>query len=103
MEFNKDIKLKVSAIVEAYIRTFPTEYAAFRKQAGAYRDNLATKWAELPGTEVMVRELNRYPETLHSLIKAQLSEAEYLEFRETKTQQWFGNHFKDFKVAEGKI
>lgn len=103
METNKDIKLRVSAIVKTYIRTFPTEYAAFRKQAQIYRDNTRTKWAELPDSEVMVRELNRYPERLFTMIRLGLADDEYLEFRETKMQLWFGNHFADFKVAEGKI
>jgi hypothetical protein len=103
MDSNKDIKEKVTNIVNAYIKSYPVEYAAFQKQQKLYRDNLKNKWAELKGSDVMVRELNRYPETLAAFIKLGLSDAEYLEFRETKMQLWFGNTFADFRVTIQKL
>lgn len=104
MDSNVDIKHKVEVIVEAYIKNFGVEFAAFRKQQKSYREGLATKWAELKkGSDIVIRELNRMPETLNTLIKLGLSEAEFLEFRETKMQFWFGNRFPDFKVTEGKL
>lgn len=100
METNKDIKLKVSDIVAAYIKNYSVEWSNFQKQQRAYRENLKNEWAEMKGSDIMVRELNRIPETLFALLKIGLSEAEYLEFKELKMQQWFGNKFRDFNVTD---
>lgn len=101
---NNDIKHKVTIVVDSYLKNYKTEATQFAKEIKLYREGLNNKWAELKkGSDIVVRELNRYPETLDALIKIGLDDAEYIEFRSQKMQFWFGNQFPIFKVTEGKL
>lgn len=104
MEFDKDVKLKVTDIVGAYIKAYPLEYGAFIKQQEYKRQNLQNDWAEVNGYEgVVIRQLNEYPETLAALIKIGLSDSEHMVFQSEKFQKWFGNNFKNFNVTNKKL
>lgn len=103
METNKDIKLKVDDIVESYKKNYPDDYrntCLFVKQ---YRENIINKWAEIPGSNIEMREINRLPELLANLIRIGLEDDEYQEFRTDKFQKWFTNRYHEFRVVEGTV
>lgn len=104
MEYNADIKAKVDLIVKNYIKNCRPEFDQFRKEQKSRREQLITKWSELKGHDgVVMRELNRMPETLFALLKVGLTDSEYIAFREQKMQFWFGNSYPDFKMTEGRL
>lgn len=98
-----ELKDKIKAIVSSYLRNYQPEFTAFRKQQQYKKSQLKNEWAEMKGTDVMVRQLNEYPETLFALFKIGLSDAEFLEFKDTKMQIWFGREYRDFSAIEGKL
>ena len=94
---------KVTNITNKYIKDYPVEWINFCKQQKVMRNNLRTKWAELPKTDMVVREILQMPETLFTLLKMGMSEVEYLEWTEERYKFWFGNRFPDFKSTEERL
>jgi len=97
-------KGKVTSCVGAYRDIYKAEHQQFCKEQIERKKNLKNEWSELPGEGFVVRELNRIPETLHTIFKKVLTQDEYKHFQEETSQIWFGNEFKEFNMAErGKL
>lgn len=99
----KELKQKVDAILQSYIKNYGIEFAAFKKQQAFKQANTKNEWAEMKGSDVMVRQLCEYPETLYALLKIGLTDSEFLEFKETKMQIWFGRTYREFSAIQGKL
>lgn len=103
MESKNALKARITTIVDSYIKNYPAEYLNYCSQQKIRQRNTIDKWAEVRGADFMVRQLLQPPDTLFAMIRAGLSDAEYLEFSETKMQIWFGNTFTMFRAIEGKL
>lgn len=103
MDSYAEIKQKVTNTVKRYQDNNREEFLNFRKQQQYLKDNLKNDWAEMKGSDIIVRKLNEYPELLNAMIKMALSSAEYEEFRSTKLQLWFGNTFSDYRVTNQRL
>lgn len=100
-------KTKVKAVVQQYIKLFPTEYESFLISTRKKTDNLVNEFAELKQSDQMVRHLFDLPLTLHNLIQIKLTDEEYdwLYARNSyeKTQGgllWFVRSFPQFKITK---
>jgi hypothetical protein len=100
---SQELCKKVSGLVKKYIKGFPDEFRAFKLQMSFSRNGLRTKWAELDGQGVVIREILQIPENLHNMLKAELTTFEFEEFQEEKYKIWFGNKFADFRSTEEKL
>lgn len=98
---NKELQAKVSTCIGIYKQVYKQEYDQFLIEKKQLMSTINNKWSALPGTDYIVRELNRYPETLATIIKRTLTDDEHKEFREEKFQIWFGNNNKEFNMARG--
>lgn len=100
---NPELLQKISLITENYIKSFPQEWAALKKQNKAIRENLLNKNGMVKGTSIELREIMQIPETLHTLLLIGLSTGEFLEYSEKEYKRWFGNKYPDLKVVEGRL
>jgi hypothetical protein len=96
----KDIKQKVTAIVEEYKKLFRSEYNDFLEAQTDKKENLNTKWAETKGTDYLIRHLIEVPETLFVLIKRRLSDEDYQWYETLEAKEWFGATFPEFLMSE---
>ncbi len=94
---------KICTITRKYVKENPEEWSNFKKQQQYLRDNLRTKWAEIPGSGIEFREILQTPEVLFAMFRGALTDVEFLEFGEQRYKFWFGNKFPDFKTVEGKL
>ena len=105
----KRAKDQVEVLVKEYIKLFPTEYNAFLKSTAAKVDALGidNDFAEVKGSNQMVRHLFDLPEVLHYSLQKGLSTEEYewLYSRgayEKKREGlgWFIRRFPQFKITK---
>jgi hypothetical protein len=102
-------KKRITELVKEYIRLFPAEYEAFKSANAAKVDTLGidNDFAELKGSEQLVRHLFDLPETLHHALQRGLNDQEYDwlysrgEFEKNrKGLQWFITAFPVFKITK---
>lgn len=102
-------KARVTELVKEYIRIFPAEFEAFKSANAAKVENLGAfnTYAELKGSEQLVRHLFDLPETLHHALVRGLSDKEYdwlysrNEYeRNRQGLQWFITAFPVFKITK---
>lgn len=102
----KRAKEQVTATVKEYIRLFPKEYDAFLSSTRAKQHNLIDEFAEMKGSEQMVRHLFDLPETLHYALQRALTDEEYDWLysrgqyeRRREGLSWFIKAFPQFKIT----
>lgn len=100
-------KNKIKDAVSEYIRLFPNEYAAFLASHRMKANNLQNDFAELKGSDQMVRHLVDVPETLFFIIKRNLNEQEYAwlysldDYKGKRAgMAWFLRAFPQFKITK---
>lgn len=102
-------KTRVRELVQEYVRLFPAEFEAFKLATAAKIDNLGAfnDFAEMKGSDQIVRHLFDLPETLHYAIHRGLSDTEYDwlysrgEFEKNREGlQWFITTFPMFKITK---
>ena len=100
MEF-PTIKQKVQIAYDSYKRNFPDEYQTFLKEQARRRDGLKDeKFAEIKGTDISLRQILEYPETLSMLIRQTFSDDEEIQWKEFTVQKWFAETYPEFKIPK---
>jgi hypothetical protein len=93
-----DVKKKIEDIVINYKKLFKIEYKNFLRSVAPKRD--LSKFGELKGTDVILRQVCEYPETLYVMIYKSLSPEEYQWFQKTEALNWFAKKFPEFRVSQ---
>ncbi len=93
-------KRLIETTVREYITFAPDEYENFKKGKQVKVNMNANKFAEMEGSDYLIRELYEMPETLHSMLKLRLSDEQYKWFRTSAGGIWFAKTFKDFRSAK---
>lgn len=102
----KRAKEQIAATVKEYQRLFPREYEAFLASTRKKQDNLLNEFAEMKGSEQLVRHLFDLPETLHYALQRALTDEEYDWLycrgqyeRRREGLSWFIRTFPQFKIT----
>jgi len=106
----KRAKEQVEAVVKEYIKLFPAEYKNFLNATAAKVDNLGidNDFAEVKGSDMVVRHLFDLPETLHFALQRGLTQEEYdwlysrgaYEKSKNPGLLWFMNRFPMFSITK---
>lgn len=101
-------KEQIREIVKEYKKLFPAEYKQFLVSNRKRIDDLGVSndFAEVKGSEMVMRHLFELPETMFYAIKRGLTEQEFNwlfsrdEFEKKREgQKWFMREFPEFKVS----
>ena len=95
-----DVKLKVSRLVEGYIKMFPQEFEGFKVGIRQKRDKQVDKFGSFKKTDYLQRALYEIPETLDTIFRGVLNEDEREWLRTMKAARWFTKTFKEFSLIE---
>lgn len=101
-------KAQIAEIVKEYKKLFPAEYKAFLKSNAIKLGQLegSNKFAELKGSEQVIRHLTDVPETLYYALVRGLTDME-LDWLFARNQfkkdyrgmKWFMETYQEFKVT----
>jgi hypothetical protein len=91
-------KQKIKLLVKNYYNTFPSELQDFKKGQREKKSSLKNKFGEVKG-DLEMRLVMEMPETLHHILKNNLTEEENSWIR-GKGLKWFLENFPVFKVSE---
>lgn len=95
---------KIKLAVRDYIKLFPEEWVAFKRQMEALRRTLKDQqFGEAKGTGSEMRALFEMPETLHTILVNNLDETEMEWFKSGGSKHnegaiWFAKTFPDFRI-----
>lgn len=95
-----DTKEHIEKLVRDYTTLCQEEYGAFCASNKIKQNNTSDDFAELKGTDYLVRKLYEIPETLHTILKAQLSSEDWVWFNSQEGSKWFAKKFKAFRAAQ---
>lgn len=102
-------KKQIDIVVKEYRRLFPAEYKAFLKSNALRIDGLEgdNKFAEIKGSQQVIRHLTEVPETLYYALVRGLTDEELdwlfarNRFRnDFKGIKWFMETYQDFNVTK---
>jgi len=106
----KRAKEQTEAVVKEYIKLFPAEYKNFLNATAAKVDNLGidNDFAEVKGSDMVVRHLFDLPETLHFALQRGLTQEEYDwlysrgQYEKSKNPGllWFMKRFPMFNITK---
>jgi hypothetical protein len=93
-------KIKVRQAVEDYKRLFPDEYILFAKQNRFVQDAQLDKFAQIKGSDFVLRKLFEIPENFDIILKAIFDEKDTEYWKSLKGATWFAKTFPIFKTPE---
>lgn len=92
---------KIKDLVDGYKEMFYDEYIAVCNILKKKRANRTDSFADLSkDTDTIDRQLNEYPETLHTILYANLSPEEFTYFNSKEGARWFTSKYKEFRTPE---
>lgn len=96
-----EAKHKITEYETAYRNVFPQEFADFVKGQKAKVDLLGdNKYAEMKGSDFIIRKLGDIPETLYSMLQTRLTSEEFTWFRSKEGGLWFYRTFPQYRETK---
>lgn len=86
--------------IKEYIRLFPTEWEAFKTSMGEKRMNSVDDFGRVDGSDMVERKLHEIPETLYTLFKMGLDEADWGYFESLEGGRWLAKRYPEFRTSE---
>ena len=96
----KDIKFKITQLVESYKVFYKTEFNDFVKGHKAKLELKKNKWGEVKGMDMVERRVYEIPETLFSIFQIRLDPEEIAFLYSKKGALWFAKEFPEFRYTE---